>query len=83
MGHAPRQHGGRLTGAGAAIEGRADALATGPSSVRHYFPADDVPVEGSGQDEVMQEGSNAASAGQPNAPSSDNQLSSESSETKT
>ena len=39
-----RQHGGRLTGADAAIEGRADALATNRSSVHHYFPADDVPV---------------------------------------
>ena len=38
-----RQHGGRLTGADAAIEGRADELATGPSDVHHYFPADDVP----------------------------------------
>ena len=50
-----RQHGGRLTGADAAIEARADALATGPSSVNHYFPADDVPIEGSGQDGASQE----------------------------
>jgi MFS family permease len=49
-----RQHGGRLTGADAAIEERADALATGRSSVHHYFPAEDVPVEGSGQDEAKQ-----------------------------
>jgi hypothetical protein len=46
-----RQHDDRLTGAEADIEGRADALATGPSSVDHYFPADDVLIEGSGQDE--------------------------------
>ena len=32
---------------------RADALATGPSSVHHYFPADDFPIEGSGQSEVI------------------------------
>jgi hypothetical protein len=59
-----RQHGGRLTGPDAAIEARADALATGPSSVHHYFPADDVPIEGNGQDDATQEGSSAASVGQ-------------------
>jgi MFS family permease len=48
-----RQHGGRLTGADAAIERQADALATGPSRVHHYFPADAVPIEGSGQDDVI------------------------------
>jgi MFS family permease len=45
-----RQHGGRLTGTDAAIEARADALAAGQSDVHHYFPADDVPVEGGRQD---------------------------------
>jgi MFS family permease len=39
-----RQHGGRLTGADAAIEGRADELATGPADVHHYFLAEDVQV---------------------------------------
>jgi MFS family permease len=58
-----RQHGGRLTGADAAIEGRADALAAGPSSVHHYFPADDVPIEGDGQDESIDEGSGQATVG--------------------
>jgi MFS family permease len=37
-----RQHDGRLTSADAAIEERADAFATGPPSVHHYFPADDL-----------------------------------------
>ncbi len=48
-----RQHGGRLTGADAAIETRVEALASTPSSVHHYFPADDVPVEGTDQDEAI------------------------------
>jgi MFS family permease len=78
-----RQHGGRLTGADAAIEARAEALASTPSSGHHYFPADDVPVDGSGQDEVPQEGSNAANVDQPNALSSDDRLSSGSSDTMT
>lgn len=78
-----RQHGGRLTGADAAIEARADALATGPSSVHHYFPADDVPIEGSGQDDAIQGGSTDASVGPTNALSSDDQLSSASSDTTT
>jgi hypothetical protein len=59
-----RQHGGRLTGADAAIEARADALATGPSSVHHYFPADDVPIDGCGQDDDIQQGSSDSSVGQ-------------------
>lgn len=50
-----RQHGGRLTGADAAIEARADAFAAGPSSVNHYFPAEDVVLESSGPDEAVQE----------------------------
>jgi MFS family permease len=50
-----RQHGGRLTGADAAIEARADELAIGPEDVHHYFPADDVPLESSGPDEAVQE----------------------------
>jgi len=62
-----RQHGGRLTGADAAIEAKAEALASTPSIVHHYFPADDVPVEGNGQDEAIQEGSSAASVGRPDA----------------
>jgi hypothetical protein len=78
-----RQHGGRLTGADAAIEARAEALASTPSSVHHYFPADDVPVEGSGQDGAIQEASSAASVGQPDALSSDDQRSSASSDTVT
>ena len=78
-----RQHGGRLTGADAAIEGRADALATGPSSVHHYFPADDVPIDGGEEDEAAQEGSSATSVGQPDALSPGDQLSSASSDTVT
>jgi MFS family permease len=78
-----RQHGGRLTGADAAIEARAEALASTPSSVHHYFPADDVPVEGSGQDEVIREGSSAASVGQPDALSQDEERSSASADTET
>jgi MFS family permease len=62
-----RQHGGRLTGADAAIEARADALTSTPSTVHHYFLADDVPVDGGGQQEAIPEGSNAPSVGQPNA----------------
>jgi len=46
-----RQHGGRLTGADAAIEKRADALATGPSTVHHYFSTDDFPAKNSVQDD--------------------------------
>lgn len=52
-----RQHGGRLTGADAAIEARAEALTSTPSTVRHYFSADDVPVEGSAREQANQEGS--------------------------
>ena len=48
-----RQHSGRLTGADAAIEGRADELAVGPADVHHYFPADAVPIEGSGHDNTI------------------------------
>ncbi len=40
-----RQHGGRLTGSDAAAEDRAEALASAPSVVRHYFPADALPDE--------------------------------------
>lgn len=76
-----RQHGGRLTGADAAIEARAEALASTPSIVHHYFPADDVPVERRGTGEAIQEGSSAASVGQRDALSSDDQLSSASSDT--
>jgi MFS family permease len=76
-----RQHGGRLTGADAAIEGRADALASGPSIVHHYFPADDVPVDRSREDEGIKEGSGAANVDQPDAPSSDNRPSTGSSDT--
>ena len=71
-----RQHGGRLTGADAAIEARVDGLAAGPSSVHHYFPADDVPVEGTGGGDSSQEGSSAASGEQPNPLSSADQRSS-------
>ena len=55
-----RQHGGRLTGADAATEARADALASSPSIVHHYFPADDVPVGDSGQDEAIEPGPSKA-----------------------
>ena len=48
-----RQHGGRLTGADAAIEGRADELADGPADVHHYFLAEDVPVGGQEQDQDL------------------------------
>ncbi len=48
-----RQHGGRLTGADAAIEERADALAGGQSIVHHYFLAGDVPAERSENGDVM------------------------------
>ncbi len=78
-----RQHGGRLTGADAAIEGRADALATGPSKVHHYFSADDLPVEGDGDLEAVQDGSNDPSAGQVDDLSSDDRLSSPPSDTMT
>ena len=64
---AQRQHGGRLTGADAAIEARADALASTPSIVHHYFPADDVPSEGSGQDEAFEDGSGPAGIGRADA----------------
>ena len=63
-----RQHGGRLTGADAAIEARADALASDPSTVHHYFPADDVPIDGGGPDEAIPETSRAADVGRPDAP---------------
>ena len=46
------QHGGRLTGADAAIEARADGLASSPSDVHHYFPADDIPLESGGPDDA-------------------------------
>ena len=71
-----RQHGGRLTGADAAIEGQADALATGPSSVHHYFPADDVPIDGNGQDAGIRDGSSGATRPRPNELSSDDRTSS-------
>ena len=69
-----RQHGGRLTGADAAIEARADALASAPSTVHHYFPADDVPIGDSGQDEAGQEGSSTASVARPEPLGSDDQV---------
>lgn len=59
-----RQHDGRLTGADAEIEGRADALAAGPSIVHHYFLAEDVPVEGDAHDEATPADSIAASVDQ-------------------
>jgi MFS family permease len=68
-----RQHGGRLTGADAVTEARAEALASAPSSVHHYFPADDVPVDGSRRDEAIHEGSSPASERQADGLSSDNQ----------
>jgi hypothetical protein len=76
-----RQHGGRLTGADAAIEARAEALASTPSSVRHYFSADVVPVEDSGGDQAIQEGSSDANIGQADALGSDDQPSSGSPDT--
>ena len=44
-----RQHGGRLTGADAAIERQVDALAAAPSSVHHYFPADESSLKAAGR----------------------------------
>jgi MFS family permease len=69
-----RQHGGRLTGADAAIEARAEALASTPSTVHHYFPADEVPTDGSGQGEATQAGSSAGSDRRADSLSSVDQL---------
>jgi hypothetical protein len=68
-----RQHAGRLTGADAAIEGRADALASSPSSAHHYFPADDVPDGWGDQDEGGPGGSSGAIERQAAAPGLDDQ----------
>ncbi len=63
-----RQHGGRLTGADAAIEGRADELASGPADVHHYFLASDVPDDGE-QDGTSRDRAADASPRQPEVPS--------------
>lgn len=62
-----RQHGGRLTGADAAIEARADALSSESSSVHHYLPADGVAIGDSGQNEAIEPGPSAAVASQSDA----------------
>jgi Transmembrane secretion effector len=54
-----------------------------PAGVLADFPADDVPVEGRRHNEASQEPSSAAGAGQPDALSSDDRLSSGSSDAVT